>query len=385
LNLSSRYYLLFSTFIFSLLYITPVISQEKKPGFISRYINKIIKDTTDISKPQFLFYPVLSYAKETSLEFGLSTLYLYYVNRDTTNRLSQISGYTFYTLENQYGIVIDHSNYTDKQKWAALGKIRLQYFPLKYFGIGMGTGSEELAKVDANLLMVKEQFLRQVKKDLFVGLKADFQKLGSVEFISHGTAPLDLPLGSEGSTNFGLGAGIIFDNRYNPMNARKGVYSEISFLRYDDAWGSDYSFSSVVLDNRFYFPINKRDVLATQVYAQFSAGEIPFNMLSLMGGESLMRGYYQGRYRDKNQVAGQFEYRFLPLPFGFTNRIGMTAFGATGSVFNEFDKFSFDNFVFAGGGGLRYLLFPRKDIWGRVDLAFTKEGSGVYIGMGQAF
>ena len=39
-------------------------------------------------------------------------------------------------------------------------------------------------------------------------------------------------------------------------------------------------------------------------------------MLSLMGGESLMRGYYLGRYRDKNLVAGQVEYI---LPFAFSS------------------------------------------------------------------
>ena len=385
MNLSFRFRLLFLVFIISLLYSTPIFSQEKKPGLLARYFNKMVKDTSDASKPQFLFYPVLSYAKETSVEFGLISLYLYYPKRDTTNRLSQISGYTFYTLEKQYGLVIDHTIYTDKGKWASLGKLRLQYFPLKYYGIGMETGSEELATVNANLLLVKEQFLRQLKKNLFVGVKLDLQKLASVEFIPHGTDPLVMPPGSEGSTNFGLGAGIIYDNRHNSMNTRKGSYAEISFLGYDDAWGSDYSFSTLVLDNRFYFPVNKRDVIATQVYSQLSTGEIPFNMLSLMGGDALMRGYYQGRYRDKNQLAAQVEYRFLPLPLGFTNRVGLTVFGSTGTVFNEFENFSTDKFVFAGGGGLRFLLFPKKDIWGRIDMAFTKEGSGVYIGMGQAF
>ena len=230
--------------LFCILVSIPSFSQEKQPGFIARYINKLVSDTSDISQPQFLIYLVLSYAKETSLEMGLISLYLYYPKRDTINRLSQVSGYTFYTLEKQYGIVIDHAIYTDKEKWAALGKIRFQYFPLKYYGIGMETGSTELATVNANLFLIKEQLLRQLKKNLFAELKVDLQTLASVEFIPKGTDPLVKPLGNEGSTNFGLGGGIIYDNRHNAMNARKGVYSEVSFLRYDDAWGSDYSFSS---------------------------------------------------------------------------------------------------------------------------------------------
>ena len=49
-----------------------------------------------------------------------------------------------------------------------------------------------------------------------------------------------------------------------------------------------------------------------------------------MGGEQLMRGYYLGRYRDNNLVAGQVEYRFLPFPF--SKRLGAAAFLGAGTV-----------------------------------------------------
>ena len=39
----------------------------------------------------------------------------------------------------------------------------------------------------------------------------------------------------------------------------------------------------------------------------------------------------------------------------------------------------------AGGAGIRYLLFPEKDIYTRVDVAFTQEGNGIYIFIGEAF
>jgi hypothetical protein len=358
--------------------------QEKKPGFIRRYINRLINDTTDISQPQFVAYPTLAYAKETSWEIGLSSLFVFYAKRDTTNRLSEVSGFSFYTLEHQYGTVIDHSIFTDKEKWAALGRIRFQNFPLKYFGIGINAGSKELATVEANLFLIKERFLKQVRQHLFVGLEADFQSLAAVNFNTHG-ASIELPLGSNGSKNFGLGGGIIYDQRHNPMNVRKGSFSELALLRYDDAWGSDYSFTTLMLENRLYFPVNKRDVLATQVFSQFATGDIPFNMLSLMGGENLMRGYYQGRYRDRNQLSAQVEYRFLPLPIGFTKRLGATLFGGAGTVFDHIENFSSKKFVYSGGMGLRLLLFPKKDIWGRIDIAFTREGKGIYMVMGEAF
>jgi hypothetical protein len=371
-------------FLFLFIHINSM-AQEERPGIIRRYINRLINDTTENSRPQFIAYPTLAYAKETSWEIGLSSLFVFYAKKDTTNRLSEVSGFSFYTLERQYGTVFDHAIFSHQARWAALGRIRFQNFPLQYYGIGNDAGAEAIAVVKANLFNVKERFLRQVKKNLFIGLEADLQKLGSVNFEVKNGSSAPLPIGSEGSTNFGIGGGIIYDNRHNPLNVRNGNFTELAFLRYDDAWGSDHSFSTMIFDNRLYFPVNKRDVLATQIFAQFSSGEIPFNMLSLMGGDNLMRGYYQGRYRDKNQLATQVEYRFLPLPLGFTKRLGATVFGGAGTVFNNFENFDAKRFVFSGGAGMRLLLFPKKDIWGRVDLAFTKEGRGIYMVIGEAF
>jgi hypothetical protein len=39
----------------------------------------------------------------------------------------------------------------------------------------------------------------------------------------------------------------------------------------------------------------------------------------------------------------------------------------------------------ASGGGLRFLLFPKKDIFSRLDFAVTREGTGIYIFIGEAF
>jgi outer membrane translocation and assembly module TamA len=102
-----------------------------------------------------------------------------------------------------------------------------------------------------------------------------------------------------------------------------------------------------------------------------------------MGGESLMRGYYLGRYRDKHLLAGQVEYRMLP--FSFAKRWGASLFFAAGEVFNCNNNFQFKNLLPTGGAGLRFLLFPEKDIYTRIDYALTREGSGFYFFIGEAF
>ncbi|TDB67453.1 BamA/TamA family outer membrane protein [Arundinibacter roseus] len=356
---------------------------QKKPGLISRYFNILLNDTASISKPRFLIYPTVAYSPETNWELGLSSLYVYYAKQDTTNRLSEINGFTFLTLENQYGIWFDHNLFSDKSKWVFPGRFRFQSFPVLYHGIGPDSPSEYTALVETNQLQIKERVLRQILPNFYAGLELDFQRLSSVRFRPANTTIDELPAGSNGSANLALGWGFMYDTRHNVLNVREGIFSELALLRYDKIWGSDFSFTTIISDNRFYKSINERNVLATQLFGQFNTGNVPFNQLALLGGESINRGYYLGRYRDKNQLAAQVEYRMLP--FSFAKRWGAAVFASSGTVFNNFNNLSLQKFVFSGGGGVRFLIFPKKDIFTRFDVALTKEGPGFYFFIGEAF
>ncbi len=354
-------------------------------SFLKRYISNLINDTTDVSKPRFMTYPTIAYSPETSLEIGFNSLYVYYAKRDTTNRLSEINAFTFVTLENQYGVLLDHAMYSHEDKYFFLGKIRLQSFPLLYYGIGANTPKEYQARVDANQIWIKERVLRKLRKNLFLGLELDFQRLSQVDFVKNDEfESIELPLGYQGFTNFGIGTGIVYDNRHNVLNVRDGFFSEVGFLHYSPVF-SDFEFTSFFSDTRIYRPIGQRNVFAAQLLGQFNTGNIPFNQLALMGGETMMRGYYTGRFRDNNQIAAQTEFRFLPLPLGFSKRIGASVFGSVATVFPTMREISVKNLVWAGGAGLRFLLFPKKDIYARLDLGVTPEGTGFYIYLGEAF
>lgn len=361
------------------------IDSVKGQNFLKRYISGLVNDTTDISKPRFIVYPTIAYSPETSLEIGFSSLYVYYSKRDTTNRLSEISAFTFFTLENQYGILLDHAMYSHEDKYFFLGKIKLQSFPLLYYGIGANTPKEYQARVDANQIWIKERVLRKLRKNLFLGLEFDFQRLSQVDFIKNDEfESIEFPLGYQGFTNFGIGTGIVYDNRHNVLNVRNGFFSELGFLHYSPVF-SDFEFNTLFSDTRIYRPIGKQNVFAAQLLGQFNTGNVPFNQLALMGGETIMRGYYTGRFRDNNQIAAQTEFRFLPLPLGFSKRIGATVFGSVATVFPTVREISMKNLVWAGGAGFRFLLFPKKDIYTRIDYSFTREGGGLYIFIGEAF
>ena len=363
------------------------VSSLNAQNIFKRYFNHLLNNKGDLAQPQLLVYPTLAYAPETSWEVGFSSLYVYYVKRDTTNRLSEINGFTFITLQNQYGLWFDHAIYSDKDRWFFLGRLRFQSFPLFYHGIGTNTPEDYTARVDANQIIVKERVLRKLKKNLFLGLEIDFQSLSAVDFVlaDPDNNAFQFPLGYNGSNNLGLGFGLVQDNRHNVLNVRDGFFSELALLHSNPAWGSTFKFTSISSDTRIYKPMGKNNVLAAQLYGQFNFGDVPFNQLAQLGGESLMRGYYFGRFRDNHQMAAQVEYRFLPIPLGFTDRIGAAAFAGTGTVFNKMNDLSISNLKFSAGAGLRFLLFPKKDIWTRVDYAFTGEGTGFYLLIGESF
>lgn len=360
-------------------------TQARRPSLPVRYINRLINDTTEPSKPQFLAYPTLAYAPETSWEFGISSLGVFYAKGDTNNRLCEVSAFTFFTVQRQYGIILDNALYSDQNKWFLLGHTKFQSYPLLYFGIGPSSNPEHIAQVNAVTFQARQRVLRKVRKNFYVGAEFDFQRLTNVEFIPTGAHHVHLPLGHNGYSNLEMGLGLVYDNRHNVLNVRHGVYSEVAYLHSDKSWGSDFTMSTLFVDQRVFIPMQKRNVLALQAVGQFNNGDVPFNQLALMGGEMMMRGYYLGRYRDRNIMAAQAEFRMLPLPFSFTKRWGVAGFVAAGTVFNEWGHLQLNNFVLAGGGGVRFLLFPKKDIYTRVDVAFTREGPGFYIFVGEAF
>ena len=346
-----------------------------------RLFNKMFNDTTESSKPKWIAYPTLAYAPETSWEIGAAAVLVYYAKRDTTNRLSEASGFTFFTLQGQYGAHFEHALYSHQNKWFGLGKIKIQSYPLFYYGIGPDIQGDELAIANANFTLIRERFLRKLHNHWYLGLEVDYERLSKVHFDwQNDYQPTGDILGQDGYSNLGLGLGLVYDTRHNVLNVRHGFLSEIGYLWYEPTWGATNRLQTLFIDNRAFFKVRKRNVLALQTIGQFSQGEVPFNQLSMIGGEMMMRGYYLGKYRDKNMFGVQAEHRWLP--FSFSKRIGAAVFAGAGSVS---PNLHFDKLLWTAGGGLRVLLFPKRDVFTRLDIGLNPDGYGFYIFIGEAF
>lgn len=353
---------------------------------LPQWIHDMVYDTLSSTQPRFLIYPTIGYAPETKWEFGLSSLLVFHYDNDTALRLSEISAFGFYTQQRQLGLWVDHAIYGRDNDFLTLGKMRFQNYPLSYYGIGSTNASTPIALVNAHYYNIRERFVYRIYKNLFAGLELDYQQLSQTEFrwkipMQPLISEYPFPLGYAGSRNLGLGFGILLDSRHNMFNVREGYVFELAYLHYGKLFPESFPMGTLFLDGRYFIPTTKKQVLAFQVLGQFSNGSVPFNQMSLMGGETMMRGYYLGRFRDRNYVAAQMEYRFLP--FGFSRRLGGSVFAAIGAVSHT--GIPTNQYKWSTGAGLRYLIFPKKDIFTRFDIGINPDGYGMYFYIGEAF
>jgi len=357
-------------------------AQPEDTPYVKKLISRTFTDTNADGRASFRTYPTLAFSPETSFEFGASSLLLYKAKNDTSNRLSELQAFSFATLKGQYGIWIENALYGHKDNWFFLGKIRFQRFPLLYFGIGPEADGSEESIVDANYFLLRQRVLKKIAPDFFGGAELDIQSLFNTSYKAvHGTLPQ--PTGINGSTNIGTGASLVYDNRQNVLNVRKGYFAEVAWLNYGGIINGPYRFNTVHTDIRGYHKLAANRVLAWQVAASAITGHAPFNMKSLLGGENLLRGYYYGRYRDDVLLAAQAEYRLLP--FSFSRRWGAAAFVGAGTVAPSVGALQLKHTQIAAGAGVRYLLFVKKDIYLRFDVGVTKEGVNFYLFTGEAF
>ena len=158
--------------------------------------------------------------------------------------------------------------------------------------------------------------------------------------------------------------------------------------------GSDFDYTRFDLDFRKYFTTFGKHVLALQLTLADTWGEPPFENLALLGGKTIMRGHYEGRFRDNTLYAMQAEYR-LPLvrsqwidnrdKVPFRERWGIVGFFGLGDVAHSFADIDLNKVKTSFGVGIRYLVLPKERINVRVDFGFGSQIPGIYFNIREAF
>ena len=252
----------------------------------------------------------------------------------------------------------------------------------RFYGIGNDTpdlGTEEFTLENFGAL-IDFQIPPAIMMSDRSGLVIDYKNYFVVDKKQNPYLQNDTLNGLQGGHVSGLGMVSVWDSRDQVFFPNRGGLIQAKILFYTKDLGSNYTFSWVEFDARRYWAFKPDHVITIQIYLKSVGGHPPFYELPALGGAKKMRGYYLGRYRDKNYLALQIEYRQY-----IWKRLGLVAFIGSGDVASEITQFQLRRLKESYGVGLRFLFNKEKKINLRADMGFGKNTNGIYFGMEEAF
>jgi hypothetical protein len=343
------------------------------------------------NKPSFIPFPIAFSQPETGFGYGLAVLPVYRFGADPTTRASNARLLAYRTTRQQSAVQLMHTIFTPGERMFISGELTYYYdFPISYFGTGPRTELDDKSIVQYSVLILDQRVLHRVVPRLFAGLRYRLTSLSDVQARTDSDdgqlsrllqRPTAEYLGRTLSS--GLGPALLYDGRDNVLSTFHGNYVELGALFHGAGLGSDNRFSRYQLDARHFEPLfhGYRTILALQVLAQLHTGTVPFRELSNLGGASQLRGYFEGRYRDRQMLAAQAELRHHLL-WRFNGAI----FGGVGQVGESLSSFGDGGLKVAGGAGIRFQFNRRDRLNARLDYGVGRGGSsGLYFSIGEAF
>lgn len=351
--------------------------------FIFNCEASVVDDSSIVANKiqRFILLPAVVKTPETNVGFGLASSYFFKAKKnDTLIRTSNLEAVGLYTLNNQVLAEVGANVYFPKEKYILKSHNSYSHFPDKFWGIGNYTPSSNKERYIFEQVYFLPTLQRKVYKSFFVGLVYEFQNVFTVEYKPNGLFDQENIAGRHGSIVSGAGLLMAWDSRNNAFSSDKGSFIQLTYSRFTRLLGSKFVFSIYNLDVRKYIRTIRKQVLALQLYGNFTDGNPPIRNLSALGGANVMRGYYMGRYRDKDLVAVQAEYR-IPL----WKRIGMVVFGGLGEVSPNLKKLSLFGLKYSAGGGIRFALKQKEKLNLRLDYGIGYHSSAAYIIVTEAF
>ncbi len=325
----------------------------------------------------FAAVPIVYFTPETNWALGAGGSYTFYLD-SLGHRPSTIQLGGAYTLRKQFLSYFSFNLYNPDRRLEMEGELGYYNYVYKYWGIGnrLPGYQEESYDVTYPRLRISPRYI--VSDYWRIGLAADFNKYSRLHLKEGGQLEMQQAIGVDGGYVNGVGLQVQYDSREHTIFPVRGWYVSSKAVFYNSIWGSDYSFTATELDVRNYQNVAGGIIWASQFLATFRSGpEIPFYHLSLLGGSKVMRGFFEGRYRDNNLWALQTEFR-LPV----WRRFFLVPFGSAGDVF-DFEKYN-RSIKFAGGMGLRYIVDHANRVNIRADVAYGQNFQ-FYLSILEAF
>ena len=332
-------------------------------------------------KTKLLPLPYAGFLPETGFLAGGALLMTTRLSKDTSLPFSYTETDFTYTQNHQTIIENDMFLYLGHH-YILKGLVGYESYPDKYWGIGNNTSNDSLDGYNSKRIFADLTFVRKINKKFYAGFKYRLYSMYNIEYLN-GTDNIyhTKVSGYDGSVSNGIGLAMIWDSRDNILTSSTGTYIGFFNPKFGKYTLSDHTFSRYELDARHFIKIDKKNILALQVVGNFVTGDAPFNMQAFLGSDDDMRGYYKGRFRDKDYLSVQAEYRRHLFW-----RIGLTAFVSAGDVNNTIGHLLSTLPKYSYGGGIRLKINRKENINIRLDYAWgIGSNQGLYIYLAEAF
>lgn len=331
-------------------------------------------------KIDFGFIPGPNYSSTTGLGLGLLGTATYSADRtDPTLPRSNASVYSNMTTAGFFVVGLRGNHIFPHENFQLDYKVNLSTFSTSYWGMGYANADNDDNETDyrRNRINAMARFMVKLAPNTYIGPFVNYrvtQARGVNEDFSYLWQGQDKTIHT-----YTAGLSFTYDSRDFMLNASKGVFVQIDQTFTPRCFGNGkYNFSTTEATFATYGKLWKGAILAGELHGQFNYGHTPWSQLATVGSNDRMRGYYEGRYNDKNVIEGQLELRQH-----IKGRNGVVAWVALANAFPDFKNIAWRYTLPNAGIGYRWEFKKRINI--RVDYGFTRNGGGFIFNINEAF
>lgn len=354
------------------------------------YKNASPDDRKKPRKANFSVIPYGGYTLSTGFTADISGNVGFYTASNHQQNLSVFATDLGYDSKSQKIFLTRSEIWGPDNNYKFVTDMRWEVYPTDTYGLGTFSTLAADDDIDFRYVRVYETVLRKITGDYYAGIGYNFDYHYNITTTgnANGTVPDFVKYGeSPQSRSSGLTLNFLFDDRKNPLNPLSGAYTSVAFRQNATFLGSDANWRSLLVDLRKYIKLspNSNNVLALWGIAAFTHGNVPYLDLPNTGWDMYNnsgRGYAIGRFRGRNELYLEGEYRFGISRNGL---FGAVVF-ANGESFSEFQTNTFERIAPAAGTGLRIKINKHSNSNICIDYGVGAGGShGFFVNLGELF
>lgn len=357
-------------------------SVPQKLKFGKRVINFFFKSNTPDpdKRMDFGVLPGPHYSSTQGLGLGIMATATYSMDRsDPALTRSNASLFSDMTTKGFLLIGLKGNNFFPKERFRLDYRAYIYTFPTSFWGIGYANGKNDDNETNyrRNRVDLMGRFLFRIARNTYIGPMLNFRYIRATEVSP--TNQMTLFNGQAQHVHSQTaGLSFVYDSRDFTLNAYRGWFVQLDQSFTPRFLGNDYCFSTTDLTVSTYRQVWKGGVLAGELHGGFNYGNPAWCLMSEVGGNSRMRGYFEGRYRDKNIIEAQVELRQR-----IKKRHGAVVWVGAAEVFPRFDALRWKHILPNAGLGYRWEFKQRINV--RLDYGFSNNGPGFMFNINEAF